>query len=78
MLWHSRTNAHVTQTCLSEREELLDVFWPAIFETMLEGWVTDESLWPADRTRELFDEWFEVQITSVIEDLDADEPLAVS
>ena len=45
---------------------------------MLEGWVTDESLWPADRTRELFDEWFEVQITSVIEDLDADEPLVVS
>ncbi len=63
---------------LSERKELLDAFWPAIFERMLEGWVTDEALWPADRTRQMFDEWFEVQMTSVIEDFDVDEPLDIS
>ena len=45
---------------------------------MLAGWVTDEALWPPDRTRQLFDEWFEVQRTSWIEDLDVDEPLDIS
>ena len=34
-----------------------------------------DAFWPADRTRELFDKWFEVQINSVIEDFDVDEPL---
>ncbi len=63
---------------LSERKELLDAFWPAIFDRMLEGWVTDEALWPTDRTRQMFDEWFEVQMTSVIEDLDVYEPLEVT
>ncbi len=37
------------------------VYWPALFEAMLEGWVTVESMWPKARTFEMFNEWFEVQ-----------------
>ena len=60
---------------VSQREVLED-YWPALFEAMLEGWVTDESMWPRKRTFEMFNEWFEVQMTSMVVDLDLDEPLA--
>ena len=41
-----------------EEREIMGEFWPALFEAMLSAWVTDEALWPADRTRKMFDEWF--------------------
>ena len=59
----------------SSQQELLKEFWPGLFEAMLEGWVTDEACWPRNRTFEMFQEWFEIQMTSVVEDLDPDEPL---
>ncbi len=31
--------------------------------------------WPKDRTREMFQEWFDVQMCPVIEDLHVDEEL---
>ncbi len=42
---------------------------------MLAGWVTDEALWPRDRTFEMFREWFEVQLSSIVQDLYVDEAL---
>ncbi|GJM22517.1 MAG: hypothetical protein DHS20C15_24320 [Planctomycetota bacterium] len=54
---------------------VLNEFWPALFESMLEGWLLDATLWPSDRTRERFDEWFEVTIISMIRDLNTDDPL---
>ena len=41
-----------------------------IFVTELEGWLTIESDWPAKRTYKLFKEWFEVEIHSMIFDLE--------
>ena len=40
----------------------------ALFETELEGWYTDESLWPQKRTLKLFHKWFDVECHTVIED----------
>ncbi|MFW6180113.1 MAG: hypothetical protein ACOC8N_00085 [Spirochaetota bacterium] len=40
-----------------------------IFENELFGWYTDPAAWPQDRTFEMFLEWFDVEIHSVIEDL---------
>ena len=57
------------------QQEVLDVFWPAIFEAMLECWVTDEALWPNGRTRAMFDKWFEIQMCSLVQDLYFSEPL---
>ena len=54
---------------------MLDEFWPDLFEAMLEGWVTDEALWPKKRTLEMFQEWFEVQMRSIVQDLYLYEPL---
>ena len=59
----------------SSQQELLKEFWSGLFEAMLEGWVTDEACWPRNRTFEMFQEWFEIRMTSVVEDLDLDEPL---
>jgi hypothetical protein len=43
--------------------------YQTLFEAELEGWYTDESLWPQKRTFKLFQEWFEVECHSVIEDM---------
>ena len=58
----------------SEREVLED-FWPELFAAMLNCWLTDEQQWPKDRTREMFREWFDVQMCLVVDDLHLDEEL---
>ena len=40
----------------------------ALFEGELEGWYTNESLWPKKRNFKTFKEWFEVEYHSVIMD----------
>jgi len=49
-------------------EEWISLNFKALFESELEDWYTDESLWPKKRNRKLFDEWFEVQCHSVLID----------
>ena len=56
--------------------ELLGEFWEDIFEEELAAWSEDESTWPASRTRELFDLWFDVELTDSVVDLAPDEPLS--
>ena len=55
--------------------EVLEEFWPVLFEAMLEGWVTDEACWPENRTFEMFQEWFEIQMSSLVQDLHRGETL---
>lgn len=59
----------------TSQQEVLEEFWPVLFEAMLEGWVTDESHWPKTRTFEMFQRWFEVQMISLVQDLHRGEPL---
>ena len=40
-------------------EEWISLNFVQLFESELEDWYTDESLWPKNRTRKLFDEWFD-------------------
>lgn len=44
------------------------------FEFYLEQWWLDESHWPTPRTREMFLDWFEITISSMVEDV-VDGPL---
>ena len=39
-----------------------------IFFEELCGWCTDESWWPHDRTKEMFWQWFEVELHSIVKD----------
>ena len=41
-----------------------------IFINELNDWVTDEEKWPKRRTYQIFSEWFEVEICSMILDLE--------
>ncbi len=50
-------------------EELLRDCSIAIFENELWGWTTDENAWPTDRTYEMFRQWFDIEINSMIIDL---------
>lgn len=40
-----------------------------IFEFELEGWMVNKKLWPQNRTWQMFQEWFDVQINSEVFDL---------
>jgi len=42
--------------------------YAALFENELDGWYTDEKLWPAERDLSLFHDWFEVECHTVIVD----------
>ena len=59
----------------TSQQEVLEEFWPALFEAMSEGWVRDEAFWPKNRTLEMFQEWFEIQMSSMVQDFDSDTPL---
>lgn len=50
--------------------------WRALFDSILFDWLTDESLWPEDRTLAMFRQWFDIHIHSLVWDLSG-EPLAV-
>jgi hypothetical protein len=49
-------------------EEWISLNYMQLFESELEDWYTDESLWPKNRTRKLFNEWFIVECHGVIID----------
>ena len=52
-----------------ELAEVLADAWPEIFEAELASWYQDEEYWPEGRTRELFDEWFELRFGEMVFDL---------
>lgn len=56
-----------------EQEELLREAYEVIFEQELQSWSSDPSLWPQERSYELFRDWFDVVIYPVIDDLVDDE-----
>ena len=39
-----------------------------VFESELEGWYTDEDMWPANLTLKLFEEWFDAEFHGVVLD----------
>jgi hypothetical protein len=45
---------------------------PFIFEEMLVGRYRDEATWPQDRSAKVFDQWFDVEISSDITDFGDD------
>jgi hypothetical protein len=59
----------------SEEEawEILEDVYAEVFERELDEWHTDESAWPQNRTFEVFKEWFDIELHSVVEDLCAYE-----
>ncbi len=51
--------------------------WQGFFEYFLNGWLTDEALWPQNRSLKLFRQWFRIEYRSMVWDMAADQPLEV-
>ncbi len=49
-------------------EKWLSLNHAALFESELEGWYTDETLWPKNRDLKLFKKWFEVECHTMLVD----------
>src|SRR4051794_13909682 len=59
-----------------DRDAILDEFWLDLFEAELAAWTSDEAHWPQPLTREMFDAWFDVELTAPVFDLTPEEPLS--
>lgn len=55
--------------------DLLDEFWEEIFDNELAAWMEREDTWPPSRTREMFKDWFDVELNASVYDLTPEEPL---
>jgi len=57
---------------VADNQESLEVWmkdgYEKIFEAELDGWYTDESLWPKNRTYTLFKKWFDIECNTVLID----------
>lgn len=53
----------------ADAEKFLKKVCDEIFCRELEGWYTDESVWPKDRSLKVFKQWFEVEHFDVVEDV---------
>ena len=56
-----------------EAWEIVVEIYAEVFERELDGWDTDETAWPQNRSFEMFKEWFDIELHSVVEDLCGDE-----
>ena len=50
--------------------------WQFLFEAILFDWITDEALWPNKRTLNIFRDWFDIEVHSMVWDL-ANDPLLI-
>jgi hypothetical protein len=48
---------------------LIDGYWEWIFHEQLTGWMSDPELWLPELTREMFLEWFECELSTMIWDM---------
>jgi len=51
-----------------EFDEWVEDNYLMVFESELQGWYTDNDLWPTDLTIDMFYEWFTISLHSVVED----------
>ena len=48
----------------------LETNFDKIFVNELNDWITDESVWPQNRTYQMFEKWFDIEVHSMILDLE--------
>lgn len=58
---------------IGEAQEFILDRSPELLETILESWYVDDEIWPPNRDRDLFLEWFDIEIHSEAVDLVGEE-----
>ena len=56
-----------------QAKEYIQQIYATIFEGELVSWGLPKTVWPADRTYELFTQWFHIEFHSVVLDLSFSE-----
>lgn len=56
-----------------EAQEFIQEIYGKIFDLELNSWYTNEALWPRERNFEMFLEWFDVEVHSMVIDSLEDE-----
>ncbi len=54
---------------LADIDLLVQDHWEWIFQEQLNGWMRDSDLWPEEMTREMFLEWFDCELSTMIWDM---------
>ena len=54
---------------LEDFELLVEDAWEWIFKEQLNGWMREPALWPKELTREMFHEWFDCELSTMIWDM---------
>ena len=54
---------------LDDFPELVANYWEWVFREQLNGWMRDPELWPEELTREMFLEWFDCELSTMIWDM---------
>ncbi len=54
---------------LEDFDLLVEDTWEWIFQEQLNGWMRDPEYWPKELTREMFAEWFDCQLSTMIWDM---------
>ncbi len=54
---------------LEDFDLLVDDTWGWIFREQLNGWMRDPESWPDELTREMFLEWFDCELSTMIWDM---------
>ncbi|MGE5682546.1 MAG: hypothetical protein ACM34K_16895 [Bacillota bacterium] len=66
---HDNTAFMIPSNELIEQDQkYIKSIFPDLFEMELEEWSLDTDLWPGDRTYELFQEWFDTEIHTIVID----------
>jgi hypothetical protein len=60
---------------MEDQVEILAVFYGEIFENELAAWCTDQKTFPKKRSLRMFEQWFDVELHSLVLDLIDDEQL---
>ncbi len=51
-----------------EARKYISQIWEDLFDEELWSWWTDETLWPKDRTEQMFWKWFKIEFHSMVAD----------
>lgn len=60
---------------IEKYQRFLKKHFKEIFEHELSGWYTDPEMWPKDRSWDVFKEWFDYEVQSMVFDMVEKEPL---
>jgi len=67
--WRDDPNTYLLAENVRGSAVILRDNWEVLFESELFAWSTDESSWPPNRSLQMFKEWFEIYLSSLVVDL---------